>query len=80
MNRCLGDELEEEALTRILQIKFNVVGNKIADYYRTIESDVDIPEFMKPKENQLRNIVKNHLLRIYYEGSLDYWYQRAMED
>lgn len=76
----LGDELAEEAMTRSLQIKLNTVGQKIADYYLSLHSDVDIPEFMKTEDEKIENKVRKHLLRIYNEGSLDYWYQRAIEE
>ena len=75
----LGDELAEEIYTRILQEKLNVVGQKIYDYYAEAQS-VDIPEFMKAKEDLLITKVKCELNEILRNGKLESLYQAAIKD
>ena len=73
--KTLGDSLAEELYTRILIEKFEVVGAKIEDYYLTTKPIIDIPEFMKPFEEQIAYKTRLHLIKMYEEGSLDYWYR-----
>ena len=75
----LGDELVEEIYTRILQEKLNVVGQKIYNYYAEAQS-VDIPEFMKAKEDLLITKVKCELNEILRNGKLESLYQAAIQD
>lgn len=76
--KTLGDSLAEELYTRILIEKFEVVGAKIEDYYLTTKPIIDIPEFMKPFEEQIAYKTRLHLIKMYEEGSLDYWYRKAL--
>ena len=79
LNLRLGDELAEELYTRILQEKLNVVGQKIYDYYAEAQS-VDIPEFMKAKQDMLITKVRVDLQNILLNGKLDELYQSAIRD
>lgn len=79
LNLRLGDELAEEIYTRILQEKLNVVGQKIYNYYAAAQS-VDIPEFMKAKEDLLITKVRAELSEILRNGKLESLYQAAIKD
>lgn len=78
-NTSLCDELVEEIYTRILQEKLNVVGQKIYNYYAEAQS-VDIPEFMKAKEDLLITKVRCELSEILRNGKLESLYQAAIKD
>lgn len=78
-NTSLCDELVEEIYTRILQEKLNVVGQKIYNYYAAAQS-VDIPEFMKAKEDLLITKVRAELSEILRNGKLESLYQAAIKD
>ncbi len=75
----IADSLADEALTRSLAEKFRVVGQKLQNYYDAFKPEIDIPEFLKPLEEQTAYKIRVQLLRIYYGGTLDYWYKRAIE-
>lgn len=76
----LQNELVDELNTRIMAHKLQVVGEKIQAYYEPITLEPDIPEFMKPKNQQVKEIVKLHLLNLIKSGRLDEFYYRALED
>ena len=78
-NTSLCDELVEEIYTRILQEKLNVVGQKIYNYYAEAQS-VDIPEFMKAKEDLLITKVRCDLQNIVQKGDLDRLYKSAINE
>ena len=77
-NTSLGEQLAQEAYTQILQHKLNVVGQKIYDYYAEAQS-VDIPEFMKAKQDMLITKVRVDLQNILLNGKLDELYKSAIE-
>lgn len=78
-DKSLGDKLAEEAYNQIFQHKLNVVGQKIYDYYATIQG-VDIPEFVKPKQDLLVTKVRCELQNIVKNGDLDRLYQSAINE
>lgn len=77
-NTSLGEQLAQEAYTQILQHKLNVVGQKIYDYYAEAQN-VDIPEFMKAKQDMLITKVRVDLQNILLNGKLDELYKSAIE-
>ena len=79
LNKSLGDELAEEAYNQIFQHKLNVVGQKIYDYYATIQG-VDIPEFMKARQELIITKVRCELSEILRNGKLESLYQAAIKD
>lgn len=65
----------------LLTYKINKVAAKIKAYYtETQPQTVDIPEFMKPFNQQINDFVQSHINRILQEGSLDYWYFKLLEE
>lgn len=78
LNTSLGEQLAQEAYTQILQHKLNVVGQKIYDYYAEAQS-VDIPEFMKAKQEMIITKVRIDLQNILLNGKLDELYKSAIE-
>ena len=65
----------------LLNYKINKVAAKIKAYYtETQPLTVDIPEFMKPLNQQINGFVQSHINRILQEGSLDYWYFKLLEE
>lgn len=65
----------------LLLHKINKLSAKLEAYYLTVEQKaVDIPDFMKPTENQRKNLIKSQINKILREGSLDYWYFRLLEE
>lgn len=65
----------------VLQHKVNKLTQKLNDYYLTVQSNaVDIPEFMKPTEQQRQGLVNAHINRLLAEGTIDYWYFRILEE
>lgn len=65
----------------LLIYKINKLSAKLDNYFKTVEQNaVDIPDFMKPKEYQRKNLVKAQINKLLREGSLDYWYFRLLED
>jgi hypothetical protein len=79
LNKSLGDELAEEAYNQIFQHKLNVVGQKIYDYYATIQG-VDIPEFMKTRQDLIITKVRCDLQNIVQKGDLDRLYKSAINE
>ena len=75
-----GEYFADSLNTIILQIKFQTVGDKLKNYYEAFKPEIDIPEFMKPKNERIEEKIRQHLINLYYSGTLDYWYQRALED
>ncbi len=65
----------------VLQHKVNKLVQKLNDYYLTVQQNtVDVPEFMKPTEQQREGLVKAHINQILREGSIDYWYFKLLEE
>lgn len=65
----------------VLQHKVNKLAHKLNDYYLTVEANtVDIPEFLKPTEQQRQGLVNAHINRMLAEGSIDYWYFKLLEE
>lgn len=65
----------------VLQHKINRLAYKLNDYYLTVEANaVDIPNFMKPTEQQREGLVKAHINRMLAEGSIDFWYFKLLEE
>lgn len=65
----------------VLEHKVNTIARKLDDYYFTVQQNaVDIPEFMKPTEQQREGLVKAHINRMLTEGSIDYWYFKILEE
>lgn len=65
----------------VLEYKINKLARKINYYYYTLELNaVDIPDFMKPSEQQRENLVKSHINRLLAEGSIDFWYFKLLEE
>lgn len=65
----------------VLQHKVDRLAQRLNDYYLTIEATtIDIPNFMKPTEQQRQGLVKAHINRILAEGSIDYWYFKILEE
>lgn len=79
-DNTLGESLAQELYTRILIEKFQVVGEKIEDYYLTTKPIIDTPEFMKPLTEQIAYKTRIQLIKLYQNGTLDYWYKKAMEE
>lgn len=79
-DNTLGESLAQELYTRILIEKFQVVGEKIEDYYLTTKPIIDIPEFMKPLTEQIAYKTRIQLIKLYQNGTLDYWYKKAIQE
>lgn len=65
----------------VLEHKVNTIARKLDDYYLTVQQNVvDIPDFMKPTEQQRQGLIKAHINRMFAEGSIDCWYFKILED
>lgn len=65
----------------VLQHKVNKLAQKLNDYYLTVQQNtVDIPEFMKPTEQQIQGLVNAHINQMLRDGSIDYWYFKLLEE
>lgn len=76
-----GDEFTEIIHTEILKHKANIVADKINDYFETInQNNIDIPEFMKPKELQTAFFIEKSINRMIENGTLDHFYKLAIQE
>lgn len=76
-----GDTLAEQLTNITTFIRLSKVEEKLRQYYRDLNTDtVQLPDWMKPKEQQIDFIVNAELQRIVKDNILDNLYQRAIED
>lgn len=65
----------------VLQHKVNMLARKLDDYYYTVQANqIDIPEFMKPTEQQRQSLVNAHINQLLREGTIDFWYFKLLEE
>ena len=70
-----SDELLKELNETILQIKIDAIVKKMYEYKAVIDmTTVDIPEFCKPKEEQFNTLVKNRIIEMINNNTLDFFY------
>lgn len=74
-----GEILAEELQTRILQIKVNAIVNKLEQYYNDL-NQVDIPDFMKPEDQQISTFIRRSINRMYITGTIDHFYNLAISE
>ncbi len=75
------DIITPNLATEVLQHKVNLLSTKLNDYYLTIQqTQVDIPEFMKPTNQQREALVKAHINQMLKDGTIDHWYFKLLEE